>query len=249
MSLSENEISDKSRMSAFAWGLLGCHRFYTAQIVSGIIFLCTLGGFGIWWLIDLIKIVSGSYKDKYGKFIHVWKAEKNTFVPLGVFSLALLVRALNHRPDAKEQKQTLNKPSMYSVGTVIHFSDIDYTVIKVEVKDTVGSEYINLKASEGGVYVAVQFKYKNTTTKPLSAFRSPSIKLIDSSGTEYSPDVDASSSYSMEFERDTKIISDLNPGITVKGSSVFEISRESLKKNTWTLRIHYLDDADVPISL
>jgi len=48
-------------------GYLGIHRFYTGHIVIGIIQLLTLGGCGIWALIDLIMIVTNSYKDKNGK--------------------------------------------------------------------------------------------------------------------------------------------------------------------------------------
>ncbi|MDR3367176.1 MAG: TM2 domain-containing protein [Prevotellaceae bacterium] len=48
-------------------GGLGIHRFYTKSTGIGIIQLLTLGGCGIWWLIDLILIVSGSYRDGYGQ--------------------------------------------------------------------------------------------------------------------------------------------------------------------------------------
>ncbi|HLH63943.1 MAG TPA: TM2 domain-containing protein [Ktedonobacteraceae bacterium] len=48
-------------------GHLGIHRFYTGRIVSGIFQLLTLGGFGIWTLIDLIMILSGDFKDQYNR--------------------------------------------------------------------------------------------------------------------------------------------------------------------------------------
>lgn len=37
-------------------GWLGIHRFYEGKIVSGFLYLCTLGFFGIGWLIDIIRI-------------------------------------------------------------------------------------------------------------------------------------------------------------------------------------------------
>jgi TM2 domain-containing membrane protein YozV len=47
-------------------GYLGIHRFYTGHTAIGIVQLVTLGGCGIWTLIDLIMIATGSYKDKNG---------------------------------------------------------------------------------------------------------------------------------------------------------------------------------------
>ena len=47
-------------------GTLGVHRFYVGKIGTGILQLITLGGCGIWTLIDLIMIVMGKFKDKDG---------------------------------------------------------------------------------------------------------------------------------------------------------------------------------------
>ena len=50
-------------------GIIGYHRFYVGKPGTAILMLLTLGGFGIWVLIDLIVIISGNFKDGNGKKI------------------------------------------------------------------------------------------------------------------------------------------------------------------------------------
>ncbi|MFF2177988.1 TM2 domain-containing protein [Lysinibacillus sp. NPDC058147] len=53
----------------FFLGGLGIHRFYVGKIGTGILMIITLGGLGIWALIDFIMIIIGNFKDKEGKEI------------------------------------------------------------------------------------------------------------------------------------------------------------------------------------
>lgn len=47
-------------------GELGIDRFYLGYIGLGILKLITMGGFGVWWLIDIIMIATGKMKDSSG---------------------------------------------------------------------------------------------------------------------------------------------------------------------------------------
>lgn len=50
-------------------GTFGIHRFYVGKIGTGILMLITMGGFGIWQLIDLIFIVTNKFDDKEGRLL------------------------------------------------------------------------------------------------------------------------------------------------------------------------------------
>ena len=53
----------------FFLGSLGVHRFVVGKTGSGIAMLLTLGGLGIWTIIDFIMILTNSFKDSEGNIV------------------------------------------------------------------------------------------------------------------------------------------------------------------------------------
>jgi len=50
-------------------GYLGVHRFYVGKIGTGVLMLLTLGGCGVWTIIDIILIATSSFKDADGNIL------------------------------------------------------------------------------------------------------------------------------------------------------------------------------------
>lgn len=70
------DASPRSRLAALllCWflGIFGAHRFYVGKVGTGILMIFTLGGLWVWWFVDLIMIIVGSFRDKEGRRVIVW---------------------------------------------------------------------------------------------------------------------------------------------------------------------------------
>lgn len=70
------QTSDKNRTVALLLclflGILGGHEFYVGKIGMGFLYLITLGLFGIGWLISLLSILTGNFKDNTGAPLRQW---------------------------------------------------------------------------------------------------------------------------------------------------------------------------------
>ena len=47
----------------FLLGVFGVHRFYCGKIISGVLMVLTIGGLGIWALVDFVIVCFGEFTD------------------------------------------------------------------------------------------------------------------------------------------------------------------------------------------
>lgn len=131
---------------------------------------------------------------------------------------------------------TSNK--VYNIGDKITTNKFEITVINVEEKSTVGSSYMNESAGEGNTYICCRIKIKNISNEPISTFSQPSFSLVDGKNISYNIDIGASTLYGTEVDDTSKAISDLNPGVTVNDTGVFEIGKGYYSQNSFKLKIN-----------
>lgn len=166
-----------------------------------------LGALGI--LIGLILIAS----------VITSLGDKNTAIPTS-----------SNNTNGQEEKK-------YNIGDKITTDKYEINILKVEEKSKVGTEYFQKQAGDGNTFICFQVTYKNISNKPIGMFDQPAFKLIDQNNTEYSADAGISGYYATEIGDDSKIISDLNPGVTVKETGVFEIGKDVYSNNSWNLEV------------
>jgi TM2 domain-containing membrane protein YozV len=109
----EPDISTVPRPSAFYptfylglfLGVFGVHRFYLAKIGTGILQLVTFGGLGVWWLVDMITILLGKFRDKKGAVI----PNVNPKVSWSVFAVVVIIGLATRSGDSALSSSSAGK--------------------------------------------------------------------------------------------------------------------------------------------
>jgi len=94
---------EKSFMATFLLALLfgtfGADRFYLGKTGTGVLKLLTLGGYGLWSLIDLILVLVGAQNDIFGRALagyeqHKQTAWKITAIVVAVWAVLFTLQAM-----------------------------------------------------------------------------------------------------------------------------------------------------------
>jgi len=114
------------------FGVCGLHRFYVGKIGTGILWFLTGGLLGIGQIIDVIMIIAGQFKDRYGLPLIVWqdkeelKADKFKAKPAIPLRAAAPIAVMPDKPAQKEQPPAVESPKkstpVMQTATVIYQS-------------------------------------------------------------------------------------------------------------------------------
>ena len=76
ITLKERGVAPEKRLVAlvlaYFFGAFGAHRFYVGKNVTAVLQLLTLGGLGIWQLIDILIILFGEFTNVDGERLVEW---------------------------------------------------------------------------------------------------------------------------------------------------------------------------------
>jgi hypothetical protein len=110
-------------------------------------------------------------------------------------------------------------PRPFSFNDVILAGDISWKFTDARRRSLIGnSEYFNKKANGEFLILDVEVTNNGRTAQTIS---DSYVKLVDSQGREYSPD----STAAMYLPGDSLFYEQINPGITAKGSIVFDVPK------------------------
>jgi len=132
--------SEKSFLVTFVLSLLlgfiAVDRFYLGKVGTGILKLITFGGFGIWYLIDLILVLTGAQKDKQGLGLAGYAQQKKVaWIVMGaIIALSLISSALGGGDSDTASIETPTVSTEQSADTD------DAPAVEEPVEETAGSQ-------------------------------------------------------------------------------------------------------------
>lgn len=57
------------------FGYVGAHRFYAGRNLTAVVQAVTLGGLGVWWIVDIFVVSAGLLRDRSDRLIR-WQPKR-----------------------------------------------------------------------------------------------------------------------------------------------------------------------------
>lgn len=218
-------------------GVFGVDRFYLGKVGTGILKLVTFGGFGIWYLIDLILILAGSMKSANGEELK--GRAKNLKVALIITGVIFVIgiggsasskstlksvdtTAKTPTTTQKASEPSASKEQTAKIGEVARDGKFEFTVSSIECgKTSVGTNQYLTKTPQGQ-YCLLSVSVKNIGDQAQSWFSSNQY-LFNANGQKYSAD-DTATLYNAP--NGTSWYDNINPGNSVTGAIVFDVPKD-----------------------
>jgi hypothetical protein len=131
-----NPIMESNKSYVAAWlfsmllGFFGIDRFYLGKIGTGLLKLFTFGGLGIWYLIDLILILTGSTKDKNGmslrgraKYLKISVIITIVLYVIQVIIDIVLITSGSYTKNLNHAINNINQTGSYSNSSTLNAAD------------------------------------------------------------------------------------------------------------------------------
>ena len=188
---------------SFLLGLFGVDRFYLGKVGTGLLKLFTLGGLGIWWLVDLILTLTGAARDRQGfRLAGYDKHKKIAWIVTGALvALGIVINLINGTangggstdattepevvasesaaPDEEPSEEASEEPSAPAQGASAEWADETFGTFPATPASGTGDNIVDLPAgATGGIVTATHSGSSNFSITVLDAANGSTGELL-----------------------------------------------------------------------
>ena len=130
-------------------------------------------------------------------------------------------------------------PKIISTNETITYDNIEVAVESLEIKKSFSDNtgILTATAQNGATLVAIVVRYKNVGKDAVNPFSLPQFKLVSPDGVEIEFDLGKSAALAGIKNIDSKVLSDISPGLRSQDTYVFEVDEGDLASKGWKFKV------------